>query len=71
MERRTFIQRGLAGAAVLGTAFAGAASAQAPDDDKDEIINLMEDIKTATQDGDIQRAGDLSEELDDILFYID
>ena len=44
---------------------------QAPDDDKDEIINLMEDIKTATQDGDIQRAGDLSEELDDILFYID
>jgi len=44
---------------------------QAPDDDKDEIVNLMEDIKAAVQDGDIQRAGDLSENLDDILFYID
>ncbi|MCF8045214.1 MAG: Hsp70 family protein [Desulfarculaceae bacterium] len=40
-------------------------------DDKDEIINLTEDIQTALQAGDFEKAEKLSAELEDILFYID
>jgi len=43
----------------------------APDEDKDEIINLMEDITTAAEDKDMGHARALAEELEDILFYID
>ncbi|MBF0226085.1 MAG: Hsp70 family protein [Desulfobacterales bacterium] len=40
-------------------------------DDKDDIINLLEDIKDALADGRIQDAADLKKELEDILFYIE
>jgi molecular chaperone DnaK (HSP70) len=43
----------------------------APDDDKDDIINLMEDITEACIQKDPDRAGKLAEDLEDILFYID
>jgi molecular chaperone DnaK (HSP70) len=43
----------------------------APDDDKDDIINLMEDITEAWARNDPDRAGKLAEDLEDILFYID
>lgn len=43
----------------------------APDEDKDEIINLMEDITDAAAKGDQDRALAAAEELEDILFYID
>lgn len=43
----------------------------APDEDKDEIINLMEDITKASADNDKERALALAEALDEILFYID
>jgi molecular chaperone DnaK (HSP70) len=42
----------------------------APDDDKDDIINLMEDITEAWARNDPDRAGKLAEDLEDILFYI-
>jgi len=43
----------------------------APDEDKDDIINLMEDITDACIQKDPDRAGKLAEDLEDILFYID
>lgn len=43
----------------------------APDEDKDDIINLMEDITEACIQNDPDRAGKLAEDLEDILFYID
>jgi len=43
----------------------------APDEDKDDIINLMEDITEACARNDPDRAGKLAEDLEDILFYID
>ncbi len=39
-------------------------------EDKDEIINLMEDLKDALDKNDHEKAGQISEELEDILFYI-
>jgi molecular chaperone DnaK (HSP70) len=42
----------------------------APDEDKDDIINLMEDITEACARNDLDRAGKLAEDLEDILFYI-
>jgi molecular chaperone DnaK len=43
----------------------------APDEDRDEIINLMEDIKTQAREKDFDGARELCDELDDILFYIE
>jgi len=43
----------------------------APDEDKDDIINLMEDIAEACARNDMDGAGKLAEDLEDILFYID
>lgn len=43
----------------------------APDEDRDDIINLIEDIKTRSRDKDFEAARELCEALDDILFYID
>ena len=39
------------------------------DDDRDEIINLVEDLRDAMAAKDADRAGKLREELEDILFY--
>jgi len=44
---------------------------EAPEEDRDEIINLMEDIKTRAREKDFDGAQTLCDELDDILFYID
>ena len=43
----------------------------APEEDREEIINLVEDITTAAKAGDFEKARAICEELDDILFYID
>jgi uncharacterized protein YjgD (DUF1641 family) len=43
----------------------------APEEDKDEIINLMEDIKRLLDQKEFDQAMELSEELEDILFYIE
>ncbi len=43
----------------------------APEEDKDEIINLMEDIKGLNAQKEFAKALELSQELEDILFYIE
>lgn len=43
----------------------------APADDTDDIVNLMEDIKAFLGEDALEKARELSRELDDILFYID
>ena len=43
----------------------------APDEDRDEIINLMEEIKTLAGKKDFHGAEAVCDELDDILFYLD
>ena len=43
----------------------------APAEDRDDIIKLMEDIRTVAQDGRLDDARKISEELDDILFYLE
>ena len=43
----------------------------APDEDRDEIINLTEDIHTAANEGRIEDARAVGEELEDILFYLE
>ena len=44
---------------------------QAPEEDSDEIINLIEDIRDAAGNGRMEDAQALADELEDILFYID
>lgn len=43
----------------------------APEEDRDDIVNLMEDIKEAVGNSDLKEAGQLREELEDILFYLE
>lgn len=43
----------------------------APAEDRDDIINLMEDIRAAADDGRLDDAREIGEELDDILFYLE
>ncbi len=40
-------------------------------DDRDDMINLMEDIKDAAGAGDMEKARSLAQELEDILFYME
>jgi molecular chaperone DnaK (HSP70) len=42
----------------------------AADEDRDEMINLMEDIRDAVKEGNLDEARELSKELEDILFYL-
>ncbi len=42
----------------------------ASDEDKEEIIDLMEDIRDAVKENRMEDAEDLKSQLDDILFYI-
>ncbi len=42
----------------------------ASDEDRDEMINLMEDIRDAVKDGRLDEAKELWKELEDILFYL-
>ncbi|MFP4534031.1 MAG: Hsp70 family protein [Desulfobacterales bacterium] len=50
---------------------AGAMLEDAPAEDRDEIINLIEDIRTAADEDRIEDARAAGEELEDILFYLE
>ena len=50
---------------------AEAALAKAPDEDKEEMVNLMEDLRDAVKAGDTERAAGARRELDEILFYLE
>ncbi|MCL0065669.1 Hsp70 family protein [Dehalococcoidia bacterium] len=39
-------------------------------EDREEIINLMEDIRDALREGDLRKAEESKQELDEILFYL-
>ena len=43
----------------------------APDEDKEEIVDLMEDLRDAVKEGDTERAARARRELDEILFYLE
>ena len=43
----------------------------APAEDREEMINLMEDLRDAVKAGDAERAADVRRELDEILFYLE
>ena len=43
----------------------------APAEDREEMINLMEDLRDALREGAAERAGELRRELDEILFYLE
>jgi molecular chaperone DnaK (HSP70) len=43
---------------------------QASDEDRDDMINLMEDIKDAVIAGNLDEAREMRKDLEDILFYI-
>ncbi|MBF0450898.1 MAG: Hsp70 family protein [Candidatus Magnetomorum sp.] len=42
----------------------------APEEDRDEMIDLIEDIQDAIQEGNLDRAKECKKELEEILFYI-
>ena len=50
---------------------AEAALATAPDEDKEELVDLMEDLRDAVKAGDTERAAGARQELDEILFYLE
>ena len=43
----------------------------APAEDREEMINLMEDLRDAVKEGRAAQASDLRRELDEILFYLE
>ena len=43
----------------------------APADDREEMINLMEDLRDAVKEGRAEQAAELRRELDEILFYLE
>ena len=43
----------------------------APDEDKEEIVDLMEDLRDAVKEGDTERAAGAKQDLDEILFYLE
>ena len=50
---------------------AESALATAPDEDKEEMVNLMQDLRAAAKEGDTERAARDRRELDEILFYLE
>jgi molecular chaperone DnaK (HSP70) len=50
---------------------AESALATAPDEDKKEIVDLMEDLRDAVKDGATERAAGAKRDLDEILFYLE
>lgn len=50
---------------------AGSALETAPEEDREEIVDLMEDLRDAAKAGDTERAGKARQELDEILFYLE
>ena len=45
--------------------------AEASEDDRDEMINLIEDIRNTASKNRMQDAEKFKKELDDILFYLE
>ncbi|MCX5882835.1 MAG: hypothetical protein NTU74_13850 [Deltaproteobacteria bacterium] len=43
---------------------------EAPPEDRDEMVNLMEDIQDAARDNRLEDARAFAKELEEILFYI-
>jgi len=43
----------------------------APAEDREEMVNLMEDLRDALREGAAERAAALRRELDEILFYLE
>ena len=43
----------------------------APAEDREEMVNLMEDLRDALREGAAERAAELRSELDEILFYLE
>ena len=43
----------------------------APAEDREEMINLMEDLRDAVRAGEAERAAELRREIDEILFYLE
>ena len=43
----------------------------APAEDREEIVNLMEDLRDALQQGQAEEAANFKRELDEILFYLE
>ncbi|MCY4122186.1 MAG: Hsp70 family protein, partial [Acidobacteria bacterium] len=43
----------------------------APAEDREEMVNLMEDLRDALREGEAERAAALRRELDEILFYLE
>ena len=61
----------VAGEAEATLARAEQALEAAPAEDRQEMINLMEDLRDALSEGATERAVDLRRELDEILFYLE
>ncbi|MYH28096.1 MAG: Hsp70 family protein [Acidobacteria bacterium] len=60
-----------AGVVVAPLARAAPALEAAPAEDREEMINLMEDLRDALREGASERAAELRRELDEILFYLE
>ena len=43
----------------------------APAEDREEIVDLMEDLRDALKEEDAQRAATVRRDLEEILFYVD
>ena len=43
----------------------------APAEDREELIDLMEDLRDSLKEADLERAAALKQEIDEILFYLD
>ena len=43
----------------------------APAEDREEMINLMEDLRDAVKEGRAAQASDLRRDLEEILFYLE
>ena len=43
----------------------------APAEDREEMVDLMEDLRDALKDGRVQQAAGVKRDLDEILFYLE
>ena len=50
---------------------ASAALDTAPDEDREELVDLMEDIRDAVKAGDADRVEELTRDVEEILFYLE
>ncbi|MCY4638269.1 MAG: hypothetical protein OXG04_27870, partial [Acidobacteria bacterium] len=65
------VPRDVAGEVEATLARAEQALEAAPAEDREEMIDLMEDLRDALKAGAAERAGELRRELDEILFYLE